>query len=244
MRNRSKIKKALGVEFTMLDHMVVEVENIHEMSKLLDWDNDPLVGPSVLDDLDSREELDLRRLHDAELVSGVMANLGKANALEIGTSEGRTTALMAESARTSTIYTMNASPRESERCQRGSVGASAFGRHDIGTGCCEPGCENIREICADPATWKPDIGTIGAVFIDGCYQAEFVYSNTCKVLSVAAPGAIILWQDFSLPLAHSYHSIYETCVGLEELCQTRRLRGKIYHLRDSWVGLYRVPLDE
>ena len=30
-------------------------------------------------------------------------------------------------------------------------------------------------------------------------------------------------------------------VCLQELYRTRLLRGRIYHLRDSWVGLYRVP---
>jgi len=81
----------------------------------------------------------------------------------------------------------------------------------------------------------------GVAFIDGCHDAEFVYGDTVKVLSIAEPGAFILWHDFNPQLAKTYHWIYEVCVGIEELYRARKLSGPIYHLRDSWVGLYRVP---
>lgn len=246
MLNRLKfqIKKALGIEFSMLDRMVIEVENIREMHKLFNWENEPTLDDSRLDDFDYPEDLNLRRLHDAEIVGSVMANLGTANALEIGTAEGHMTALMAQNAKASTISTINIPPEGLERGEGGTLTTGALTRDRIGAYYRERGCENVRQIYANTASWEPDIGPIGAAFIDGCHDAEFVYNDTCKALSIAEPGAYILWHDFNFSLVRSYHWIYEVCVGLEELYRTRRLRGRIYHLRDSWVGLYRVPSTE
>jgi len=246
MLNRLKfqIKKTLGIEFSMLDRMVIEVTSVRELAKLFDWENEPSLDDPQLDDFDYPEDLNLRRLHDAEVVGGVMANLGGANALEIGTAEGHMTALMARNAKDSTISTINIPPEDLERGDGGTLTTGALPRDRIGAFYRECGCENVNQIYANTATWQPDIGSIGAAFIDGCHDAEFVYNDTCKVLSIAEPGAYILWHDFNFSLARSYHWIYEVCVGLEELYRTRRLRGRIYHLRDSWVGLYRVPPAE
>ncbi|MFT5443162.1 MAG: hypothetical protein ACI8W3_002208 [Myxococcota bacterium] len=246
MMNRLKfqIKKALGIEFSMLERSVIEVENIREMRKLFDWQNEPTLDDPKLDDFDYPEDLNLRRLHDAEVVGGVMSNLAGANALEIGTAEGHMTALMAQSAPESTIYTMNIPPEELERGEGGTLTTSAVERERIGRFYRERGCENVQQIYANSKTWKPDIGPIGAAFIDGCHDAEYVYNDTCKALEIAQPGSYILWHDFNFGLARSYGWIYEVCVGIEELYRNKKLRGRMYHLRDSWVGLYRVPPNE
>ena len=187
MLNASKIaiRKALGVEFPMLEGMLIEFENAQEMRKWFGWDNEPLLAGERLRDLvaaplwdtfrdplcDSSTnplEMDFRVLHDAEVVYGMTANLGGAAAFEIGKS---------------------------------------FVEGDG----------------------------------EGDHNAESIYDETLEALSAAEAGDYILWHEFDLALAGSHNYIYEVCVGLEELFRSRLLQGNIYHLRDSWVGLYRVP---
>ncbi|MCP4037549.1 MAG: hypothetical protein GY733_11475 [bacterium] len=245
MLNRLKfqIKRALGLEFSMLERSVIEVENIRELAKLFGWERGPLLDDPKLEDFDYPEDLNMRRLHDAQVVGSVMANLGDRNALEIGTAQGHMTALMALNAPESTIFTLNIPPEDLERGLGGELTTGAFDREQIGAYYRARGCENVEQIYANSASWEPDIGPIGAAFIDGCHDAEFVYNDTCKALEIAEPGSYILWHDFSFPLVRSYHWIYEVCVGIEELYRTRKLSGRIFHLRNSWVGLYRVPED-
>jgi len=67
--------------------------------------------------------------------------------------------------------------------------------------------------------------------------------DTLKVLSIARPGAFILWHDFNLGLTRNYGWIHSVCSGVEALFREGKLRGRVIQLRDSWVGLYRVPAD-
>lgn len=86
---------------------------------------------------------------------------------------------------------------------------------------------------------------IGESFVGGACEADHsaasIYAESREALRVAVPGDYIVWHEFDLALAQSHRFIYEVCLGLEELYRSRLLQGKIYHLRDSWVGLYRVP---
>jgi len=237
-RRKFQIKQALGIEFSMLERALIEVENARELAKRFAWQRSPLVDDARLE---YPEDLNMRRLHDAQVVGGVMANLAGRNALEIGAAEGQMTALMALNAPESTIYTLNIPAEDREHGEGGKPSTHALDRERIVSADGARDCENVVQIYADPAVWRPEIGSIGVALIDGRHDAEFVYDNTCKALEIAQPGSYILWHDFSLPLVRSYHRIYEVCVGIEELYRTRQLRGAIYHLRDSWVGLYRVP---
>jgi len=239
-----RIKQALGLEFSMLQRSVIEVENTRELRKLFGWKNEALIDDPKLSDFDYPEDLNLRRLHDAEAVASVMANLSGANALEISTAEGHMAVLMAQNAPKSTIFTLNISSEDLELGEAGSLTTEALSRDRIAAYYRELGCENVEQIYANSTEWPRDIGPIGAAFIDGCHDAEFVYDQTVRALSIAEPGSLIMWHDFSLPLVRSYHWIYEVCVAIEELYCKKMLRGQIYHLRDSWVGLYRVPLAE
>lgn len=185
MLNRSKftIRKALGLEFSVLERMLFEFENVSEMHKWFDWSHEPRLGAEIEHDLvgaplgrdhsmaEPHAETQgepaiarLRFLRDASVVCGVVANRGAANALEIGS------------------------------------GLS-----------------------------------------DGDCNAESVFDETRKALSNAKPGDYILWHEFNLALAGRHRDIYEVCLGLEQLYCSGLLQGNIYHLCDSWVGLYRVP---
>lgn len=70
MLNRAKfrIKKALGLEFNMLERKLIEVENIQELRKLFDWDREAVLDDPRFDDFDYPEDLNMRRLHDAQVI--------------------------------------------------------------------------------------------------------------------------------------------------------------------------------
>jgi hypothetical protein len=243
MLNKTKIriKKALGIDFSMLERKVIEVENIRELRKLFDWDREAILDDPKLQDFEYPEDLNMRRLHDAEVIGTVMANTRPERALEIGTSEGRTTALMAANSPDTEIHTINIPPEDLARGEGGELVTGALERDAIGRVYRELGCRNVHQIFANSANWVPELGPVGVAFIDGCHDTEFVYGDTVKALSIAEPGSFILWHDFNFQLVKTYHWIYDVCMGVEELYRTKKLSGRIYHLRDSWVGLYRVP---
>lgn len=238
---KRRAKKAMRCEFGRLESCVVEVNDVRELQKVFGWDAAALLDDPKLHEFDYPADLNLRRLHDAEVLGTVMANARPAQALEIGTSEGRTTALMAMNSPESVIHTINIRPEEIAAGEGGKAITWALEIDRIGSYYREMGCENVRQILANTATWKPDIGPIGVAFIDGCHDTDFVVGDTLKALSIAEPGAFILWHDFHPGLVRIYDWIHQVCLGVEELCATGAVRGRIFHLRDSWVGLYRVP---
>ena len=69
----------------------------------------------------------------------------------------------------------------------------------------------------------------------------FIVGDTRKVLSQCRSGSLILWHDFAPELAKIYSWIAEVCRGVERLYRKGLLKGRILHLQDSWVGLYKVP---
>ena len=97
------------------------------------------------------------------------------------------------------------------------------------------------QILANTASWEPDFGPIDVALIDGCHDADFVYEDTRKLLARCRAGSLILWHDFHPGLRRVHPWIASVCSGIERLYENGLLRGKIFHLQDSWVGLYRVP---
>jgi hypothetical protein len=81
---------------------------------------------------------------------------------------------------------------------------------------------------------------ISLAFIDGSHDTEFVYNDTVKMLKRMKPGAFILWHDFNPELAPKYNWIHSVCLGVEKLFQDGHLHGRVFHLHDSWTGIYKV----
>jgi predicted O-methyltransferase YrrM len=151
------------------------------------------------------------------------------------------TVLMAANAPESKIYTVNIPPEEILAGKGGELTTVALEREKIGIAFRERSLSNITQIYANTATWKPDIGTIDVAFIDGCHDTEFVYNDTRKVLRQMKPGGFILWHDFNPDLVKKYDWINSVCLGVEKLSREGLIRGRIFHIRDSWVGIYRIP---
>jgi predicted O-methyltransferase YrrM len=237
----SKIGKAIPQKsaFPMLEKNVLEVRSLEHLKKALDWKQDPIITDEDVHKFHFLEDLNDRRLRDAEVLLGACRNRNGEIILEIGTFRGRTTAAISENAPNSKIYTVNILPEDIEG--GGEAITAALPKEEIGEYYREKGCQNIQQIYANTATWEPGFGPIAVAFIDGCHDSEFVINDTIKVLRRCEPGSLILWHDFNPLLTSCYSWISSVCGGIEELYRKGVLKGKILHLQDSWIGLYRVP---
>lgn len=222
-----------------LDANVLVVRDLRCLKQALGWANDPILEGEHLHAFDYMEDLNERRLRDAEVIGAACCNGDPKILLEIGTSHGETTALMAQNAPDATVYTVNIPPEEIAAGGRAVTFAPS--RDEIGRYYREKGYTNVRQIFANTLDWEPDFGPIDLAFIDGCHDADFVYNDTRKILQRCRPGSIILWHDFAPQLRKVYHWIADVCRGVERLYAENLITGRILHVQDSWVGLYKVP---
>jgi predicted O-methyltransferase YrrM len=237
--DRLRLSTGLARRWFFLEANVLEVRNLAMLRKAMGWTREPDLDFEHLHEFEFLEDLNDRRLRDAEVIGSACANGEPKVLLEIGTSRGHTTALMARNAPQATVHTVNIPPEEVSA--GGTFVTSAPGREEIGSFYRELGLGNVRQILANTARWSPDFGPIDVAFIDGCHDADFVFHDTAMALDRCRPGSLILWHDFSPRHAPVYQWIAAVCDGVERLYRKRRLRGPILHLEDSWVGLYRVP---
>jgi predicted O-methyltransferase YrrM len=221
-----------------LNANVLEVRNLTFLKMAMGWNEDPILEGDHLHAFDYLEDLNARRIRDAEVIGAACRNGDPKILLEIGTSYGRGTALMAQNAPGGQVYTVNISPDEID--DSGKLVTFSPSLEDIGKYYREIGVSNVEQILANTATWKPGFGPIDVAFIDGCHDADFVYNDTCKILEQCRPGSVILWHDFAPELVKLYHWIGEVCRGIENLYADGIIKGRILHLQDSWVGLYKV----
>lgn len=228
-----------GQSLRRLRKNMLEVRNLGYLKQALGWTQDANLDFEHLHRFDYYEDLNERRIRDAEVIGTACANNNPKTILEIGTCSGQTTALMATNAPKAEVYTVNIPPEEIS--DGGKFVTCAISRDDIGIAYRERGLTNVHQIYANTAHWEPDMGPIDVAFIDGCHDADFVYSDTKKILPHCRPGSIILWHDINLDLIRQYRWIAEAARGIERLLAEKLIRGRILHLQDSWVGLYRVP---
>ncbi len=214
------------------------VRDLEALSIAMGWRQAPALSGDYLHEYANDLDLNRRRLRDAEVIGAACANSDARLLLEIGTAHGRMTAIMAQNAPRGVVHTVNIPPEEIN--EGGKRTTFALTREEIGSYYRQLGLGNVRQILANTANWEPDFGPIDVAFIDGCHDADFVYHDTRKVLARSRPGTIILWHDFCPPLARAHDWIEQVCIGIDRLLCRRLLRGRILHLQDSWIGLYRV----
>lgn len=234
-----KYVKRIFKRWPYLEKNALEVRNLECLKLALGSQDDPVLDDGFLNEYKGYADLNQRPRRDAEVVCTACRMEDVRIALEIGTSLGHMTALMSKNAPDATLYTVNIPPEEIR--EGGKRVTWAPTREQIGQYYRDQGCDNVRQIFANTANWKPDFGPIDVAFIDGCHDAEFVYNDTRKVLEKSRPGTIIMWHDFSLEHARSFGWIGQVLDGVEKLYRKRLIKGRILHLKDSWVGLYRVP---
>jgi predicted O-methyltransferase YrrM len=223
-----------------LHQSCIEINNISELNKIFNWRNQPILNDPEFLKYEYIEDINERRVRDAESIGTVLCNANPKIALEIGTADGHTTALMAENAPDAQIYTINIRPEDILSGKGGKLTTIALEMEKIGSYYRQKNLKNITQIYANTATWNPNIGEIDIAFIDGCHDTEFVYNDTRKVLNSMKPGSFILWHDFNVDLAEKFDWISSVCQGVEWLYADKILRKRIYHVKDSWVGIYQV----
>lgn len=217
----------------------LEVRDLASLQLAMGWRRSPKLNAPHLHRFEYLEDLNQRRLRDAEVVLSACCNGQPRTILEIGTGYGDMTALMAQHAPHATVFTVNIPPEQI--AEGGHATSFAPDRQQIGRAYKSARCPNVQQILANTANWEPDFGTIDVAFIDGCHDADFVYNDTKKVLRRCRPGSLILWHDFAPHLVETFDWVASVCRGVERLYRDGLIRGRILHLQDSWVGLYRVP---
>jgi hypothetical protein len=238
---RGKLRMFLGLDtFGHLDRSVIELNDIRELKKAMGWSKDPVIDDPEIHGFDSIVDVNERRIRDAECIGTVVCNANPSVVLEIGTAAGRTTALMAINAPQAQVYTLNIPPEELFAGKGGELTTIVLEREKIGSYYRERGLKNVTQFLADSAEWEPCIGPIDVALVDGCHDTEFVYNDTRKILKTVKPGSFVLWHDFELKLVHKFQWIRSVCLGVEKLYEDGALNGNIFHVRDSWVGIYKV----
>ncbi|HMK84002.1 MAG TPA: class I SAM-dependent methyltransferase [Candidatus Bathyarchaeia archaeon] len=239
---RNELKKELERQdkFPHLRQYVIELNDFKELKKVFNWTCDPVLDDPTLYEFASIVDANERRIRDAECIGVVTRNSNPSVVLEIGTSAGHTTALIAMNAPSARVYTLNIPADEIAAGEGGVLTTHAPLTEEIGSYYKGKELTNITQILSNSATWKPNVGTINVAFVDGCHDSEFVYNDSCKILKAMVPGSFILWHDFNLNLTKNYRWIESVCLGVEKLYRKGWLRSHIFHVRDSWVGVCQI----
>jgi len=240
MKKIEKVFQRLTKKFYYLEKIVIELNSVDELKKVFGWKDLPILDRPDIYDFDYPEDVNERRIRDAESLAVVMRNTNPKNALEIGTAGGQGTALMAINAPECTVHTLNIQPEEIIAGKGGTHTTIALEIEKIGADYKIRKLSNIKQIYANTATWEPNIGAIDVAFIDGCHDTKFVFNDTKKILKYCKKGAFILWHDFNLELTNKHEWIGDVCLGVEKLYRARLMQGRIYHIKDSWIGIHRI----
>jgi len=223
-----------------LEKKVFELNNYQELKKIFHWTQDPILDRPDIHDFDYIEDINERRIRDSESIATVVKNAIPNVALEIGTANGMGTVLMSVNAPQAKLYTINIPPEQIQSGEGGVLTTVAMARDSIGIEYKKRNLTNIIQILENTKYWIPNIGTIEVAFIDGCHDTEFVFNDTVKVLKHMKPGGFILWHDFNLELRYKFPWINDVVKGVEKLYKKGYLHNNMYHIRDSWVGIYCV----
>lgn len=241
-RIRAKARRLLGLdEFLRLERSVLELADVGELRKVFGWRQEPILDDPSIYDFEYIEDVNERRIRDAETLGTVVGNANPVICLDIGTGVGHSAALMAVNAPQAQVFTINIPPEDILAGEGGRLTTITLDRDEIGRYYRARNLTNITQILGNTARWEPDIGAIDVAFVDGCHDTDFVYNDTRKVLRHTRAGSFVLWHDFNLELVYKHHWIHSVCTGVEKLFGAGLLSGRILHVRDSWIGVYRVP---
>jgi predicted O-methyltransferase YrrM len=237
----SKILKPVGLDLRHLKKNVIELNDINELRRVFGWKLQAVLDDPSIYEYRYVEDANQRRLRDAECLATVVRNVRPSVCVDIGTSTGHSAACMAVNAPDAEIVTVNIAPEEIRDGKGGSLTTVALEPCQVGSYYRERKLTNITQLIVNTKDWEPTTGVVDVAFIDGCHDSKFVYDDTLKVLKYMKAGSFLLWHDFNVDLVEKYHWIYSVCLGVERLFANGLLRDRIFHLRDSWVGVYRVP---
>lgn len=222
-----------------LEKFFFVVDSIDELARFFGFQKDGILVEDDLDKVRFIEDLNSRRRRDAEVLSLVAANVRPGKMLDIGTHFGRSAARMAANSPQSMVYTVNIHP--DEYAQGGNLKTECLSVEEIGSYYRKKGLTNLTQIYANTKTWiVPDyINDLSLVYVDGCHDKEFVYSDTRLIIDRMTPGGFILWHDCSPIYRKHFHWIDQAMQGIERLLSEGIIWGSILNVRNSWIGIWR-----
>ncbi len=234
-----KVRTLLGCSPTpTVERETLEVSSLKHLFEALGWREPPELTYPHLDEFECWEDINSRKRNDAQVVAAACYQPRCRAALEIGTADGKMTAIMAEAAPHAQIFTVNISAEEIST--GGRLITYAPNREEIGSFYRKRNCHNVTQFFANTIDWTPIIPKLDVVFIDGCHDAEFVYSDTVLAIAHCRSQSVLLWHDFAPKLQNRYEWIRDVCLGVEWLLRDKKIKGPILHLKDSWIGLCRL----
>ena len=180
-----------------------------------------------------------RKIKDAEVLATIAKNIG-GDLLEIGTSTGHGTYRLAVNTN-GKVYTLNALPEQIG----GNNITHILKKEEIGSFLREKKISNYEQIYENSLRWIPDaklLNSVGLAFIDGCHDTEYVLKDSLKAWSCLKEGGFLIWHDFNPELRGRFQWIDAAMRGVEIFLKTRKPETKVYHLRNSFIGMMRKML--
>lgn len=160
---------------------------------------------------------------------------------EIGTSQGRMTALMAMNSPDSTvIHTLDLPPDAAVPDHASDLHLIELARRELGITFRGTNWEpRIRQLLGNSATFdfSPYYNSVDLLTIDGSHSYSFVLSDTLQAFRMIRPGGVILWHDYESMRAE--YGVTRVVNGLRArhgvpTCRLSRDQG------DSRFGVLRV----
>lgn len=218
--------------------MCFQVDSIDILQRYFHFSRSFKLIESDLDIINEVEDLNNRKLIDAQVLSLIAANARPGKMLDIGTYHGRSATRMAINSPRSTIYTVNIHPNEINKGGKLVTGAPSL--EEIGSFFRERGIKNIKQIYANTKNWQVpnSINNLSLVYIDGCHDKEFVYNDTKLIIERVRKDGFILWHDFSPLYRDNFPWIDEAMLGVEKLIRDKVIKGYILNVKNSWIGIW------
>src|SRR4051812_31365106 len=91
-------------EHYFIQKNLVELNDYNELKKIFKWEHEPILERPDMYDFDYVEDVNSRRIRDTEVLGVISRNIKATQILEIGTSDGQGTVLLATNAPKSKIY--------------------------------------------------------------------------------------------------------------------------------------------
>lgn len=239
LKNRFKPSKLGSDSFSELFYSsVFRAASLEDVANFYQWESKPKINAADFQPLPfATYHLNGRRMKDALLIASAASNAPKGDGIEIGTSTGVITSLIAENMSESTVHTLDILPSQTNA---GKHITHILDEEKIGSIYRSRGLGNIRQYYCDSLHWAPEVHDASFALIDGCHDFHYVVNDTMKVISCMKKGAYLCWHDFNPELASNFPWIRPVCNAIDHLIQSRVINAPVLYLQDSFTGICRI----
>lgn len=223
-----------------LSKRLIVLDNYSELKKVFNWKKNPILDDPDIFKYASIEDLNQRRILDAQTLGLVSRNINPTVCLDIGTGHGHSAALIAVNAPKSKVYTVNIDPQEAKQGKGGKLITQAYSISDIGKYYKGRKIKNIKQLIANTNSWNFYLPNLDLAFIDGCHDRKVVYTDSIHGLKLVKPGGFLLWHDFNPEVSRIFAWVDQVCLAVDDLYRRKKLASYVFMLRHSWTGLVQV----